>query len=120
MCPCPSLIHIQLKSSFKEVQELRNKSGFGWDDVNQLVTADEQTWKDLFSTPVGIPSVLDLAADPRVRMERNDSRNGANNPSPVTTISASFVIPSTRQGQVLFGLAKLLLSTTREKKKKGP
>ena len=33
---------------------LCEKSGFGWDDVNEIVTVDDQTWEDLLSMPVGI------------------------------------------------------------------
>jgi hypothetical protein len=36
-----------MKSVFKSIQALCKKSGFGWDDVNQLVTAKESTWENL-------------------------------------------------------------------------
>ena len=31
------------------MQELQNKSGFGWDDEKQLVTAYDKTWEALLS-----------------------------------------------------------------------
>lgn len=37
----------QLKKDFLAVQKLRNKSGFGWDDEKQIVTASGEVWADL-------------------------------------------------------------------------
>ena len=36
------------------MKELCEKSDFGWDDVNEIVTADDQIWEDCLSMPVGI------------------------------------------------------------------
>ena len=38
----------QLKKEYVQVKSLREKSGFGWDDVKKLVTATEEVWQALF------------------------------------------------------------------------
>jgi hypothetical protein len=37
----------QLKKDFKDVQGLRDLSGFGWDDGLKMVTATDAVWDDL-------------------------------------------------------------------------
>ncbi|KAF7288468.1 Myb-DNA-bind-3 domain-containing protein [Mycena chlorophos] len=37
---------LQIKAKFNEVNELRKKSGFGWDDGLKMATASDETWKD--------------------------------------------------------------------------
>jgi hypothetical protein len=34
-----------LKKNYKEVDKLRNLSGFGWDDERKLVTAMDAVWE---------------------------------------------------------------------------
>ena len=41
------LTTFQLKSDYKEVHELREMSGFGWDDATQRVTAENDVWEAL-------------------------------------------------------------------------
>jgi hypothetical protein len=37
----------RLKKDYKEVKFLREASGFGWDSVNNLVTAEPEVWAEM-------------------------------------------------------------------------
>lgn len=43
---CTNQNSIKLKKSYRTVRDLRNTSGFGWDDENQIVTADSAAWEE--------------------------------------------------------------------------
>ena len=36
--------YLKFKDQYKVVKELRAQSGFGWDDVKCMVTAEPQVW----------------------------------------------------------------------------
>lgn len=40
---------LQLKKEYREVKQLRDLSGFGWDDIQKLVTADNDVWLRLIT-----------------------------------------------------------------------
>lgn len=38
---------LQLRAAWSEFEELKNKSGMGWDDDNKMLVASDETWDRL-------------------------------------------------------------------------
>lgn len=50
-------LYLQLKKEYKEVKQVRDFSGFGWDSVNHVATASDDVWTALLTVRFFISNI---------------------------------------------------------------
>jgi hypothetical protein len=48
-----------MKASWRELNWLKDQSGFGWDENTGLVQAGDQAWKDVIKVSDAVDDLLD-------------------------------------------------------------